>query len=371
MAEPLTPPPILNAIAEAPAGLTPRVWARWFALMHQQVMAGGTGPAGPQGPQGEPGPAGPAGPQGDPGPTGSTGATGPPGPEGPEGDPGPQGPEGDQGPQGIQGIQGIQGVPGTPATLGPTLTTIEALTGSANTMLYFTGTDVAALTALSAYARTLLDDADATTARGTLGCGTMAAQNANAVAITGGAATFSGILASDGGAFLRSASAVGPGAAQSNVRLFVWYKQASHAGLLFQPDDNDTGAFSAVIFQNLAGVGVGSIKTTATATAYNTSSDGRLKEEVAPLPDALATIKRLAPVQFRWKADRSVGHGLIAQEVQAVLPGVVSGEEDGPTPLGIDYSKLVPWLLGGMQDLATQVQTLTARVAALEGPAHG
>jgi hypothetical protein len=77
-----------------------------------------------------------------------------------------QGPQGIQGPQ---GLQGPQGEPGTPATLGPTLTTIEALTGTANTLLYFPGTDVAALSALSAFARTLLDDPDAAGMRGTLG----------------------------------------------------------------------------------------------------------------------------------------------------------------------------------------------------------
>jgi hypothetical protein len=62
----------------------------------------------------------------------------------------------------MQGIQGPQGNPGTPATLGPTLTTIEALTGLVDTLLYFTGTDVAALATLTALARTLL--AGATTA---------------------------------------------------------------------------------------------------------------------------------------------------------------------------------------------------------------
>ena len=158
MAETLTPPPILHPIAEGPSLLTPRVWARYFQAVRDQVMAGGTGPAGPEGPQGEPGPAGPAGPEG---------------PEGPQGDPGPTGPTGATG---ATGATGSTGPPGTPATLGPTLTTIEALTGTANTMLYFTGTDVAALSALSAYARTLLDDADAATMRGTLLLGTAAMQ---------------------------------------------------------------------------------------------------------------------------------------------------------------------------------------------------
>lgn len=63
MAEPLTPPPIQNAIAEGPRGLTPRVWARWFAALEYHLKSGG----GTQGPPGPPGPEGPPGPQGPPG----------------------------------------------------------------------------------------------------------------------------------------------------------------------------------------------------------------------------------------------------------------------------------------------------------------
>ena len=161
MAEPLTGPPIQNAIAEPPLGLTPRVWARWFLALREQAMLGGgtEGPPGPQGEQGEPGPAGPAGPegpQGDPGPTGATGSTGATGATGPTGPTGPAGAD---------------------ATLGPTLTTIEALTGTLDTMLYFTGTDVAALTALTAVARTLLAATTQALQRTALGLGTVSTQD--------------------------------------------------------------------------------------------------------------------------------------------------------------------------------------------------
>ena len=209
MAEPLTGPPIQNAIAEAPSGLTPRVWARWFLALREQAMLGG-GTEGPPGPQGEPGPPGPAGPQGEPGPSytdeQAQDAVGTILTEGPtvewiyddalpgilaqvktqrsilydanglmlNGDvltPGATQLYGTNG----AGTKGWYAQPAT-FTLGPTLTTIEALTGTANTMLYFTGTDVAALSALSAYARTLLDDADAATMRGTLLLGTASTQ---------------------------------------------------------------------------------------------------------------------------------------------------------------------------------------------------
>ena len=55
MAETLTPPPILHPIAEPPSGLTPRVWARYFAALQSQVMAGGGGTEGPPGPPGRTG----------------------------------------------------------------------------------------------------------------------------------------------------------------------------------------------------------------------------------------------------------------------------------------------------------------------------
>lgn len=56
----------------------------------------------------------------------------------------------------------------TAGSLGAMLTALEALTTSANEMIYFTGADAPAMTTLSTFARTLLDDGDAATARGTL-----------------------------------------------------------------------------------------------------------------------------------------------------------------------------------------------------------
>lgn len=75
----------------------------------------------------------------------------------------------------------------TKQPLDATLTALAGLATAADKLAYWTGSDAAALTDLSAFIRTLLDDADAATARGTLGLGTIATQAANNVAITGGA----------------------------------------------------------------------------------------------------------------------------------------------------------------------------------------
>jgi len=71
------------------------------------------------------------------------------------------------------------------------LQSISGLTTSANQMLYTTASDTYATTSLTSAGRALLDDADASAQRTTLGLGTIATQNANNVAITGG--TISGI----------------------------------------------------------------------------------------------------------------------------------------------------------------------------------
>lgn len=110
---------------------------------------------------------------------------------------------------------------------------------------------------------------------------------------------------------------------------------------------------------------VGNISVTTTATAYNTSSDYRLKENPQPMVGALARLVSVNPVTFTWKSNGSQGEGFIAHELQAVVPEAVTGEKDAvdaggnPVYQGVDASKLVPILVAAVQELS-------ARVAALE-----
>ena len=118
---------------------------------------------------------------------------------------------------------------------------------------------------------------------------------------------------------------------------------------------------TAINFQQINGnVDVGSISVTGTATAYNTSSDARLKDNIEDADDSGETIDAIKVRQYDWKSTgKHQNHGMIAQELQKIVPEAVSGDAESEDMMGIDYSKLVPMLV-------KEIQSLRQRVAQLE-----
>ena len=120
---------------------------------------------------------------------------------------------------------------------------------------------------------------------------------------------------------------------------------------------------------------VGNISVTGSATAYNTSSDYRLKEDIAPMTNALATVSALKPVTYKWKLDGSVGQGFIAHELAEVTPDAVTGEKDAvdaegnPQYQGVDTSFLVATLTAAIQELNAKVDAQALEIQALKGVA--
>jgi hypothetical protein len=125
------------------------------------------------------------------------------------------------------------------------------------------------------------------------------------------------------------------------------------------------GLQNFLLFYNQGGSVAGSISiangNTATSISYNTSSDARLKENIADAEDAGAKVDAIQVRQFDWKADGShQDYGMVAQELLTVAPEAVSGDPESDDMMGVDYSKLVPMML-------KEIQSLRARVHALEG----
>jgi hypothetical protein len=113
---------------------------------------------------------------------------------------------------------------------------------------------------------------------------------------------------------------------------------------------------------------VGLISSNGTNTTYGTSSDYRLKENIAPMTGALATVSALKPVTYTWKSTGEASQGFIAHELQEICPDAVYGEkdavnEDGTIKAqGIDTSFLVATLTAAIQELKAEVDALKAQL---------
>ena len=167
-------------------------------------------------------------------------------------------------------------------------------------------------------------------------------------------------------------------------------------------NQNTTDPRALQSFRNPNGA-IGSIQTSGSATSFNTSSDYRLKNTIAPMTGALAKVALLKPCTYKWNCDGSDSQGFIAHELAEVVPQCVTGEKDGtriekyeispaipatfdeqgneltpailavmgerevPDYQGIDTSFLVATLTAAIQEQQALITTLTERITALEG----
>ena len=158
-----------------------------------------------------------------------------------------------------------------------------------------------------------------------------------------------------------------PSASVSGIRL----SNPTSIQSIFSTAPN-TGAYTAIAFFNGNGQ-VGRIDTSGSSTVYVTSSDYRLKENIAPMTGALDKIAQLKPVTYKWKIDGKSGDGFIAHELAEVCSDAVVGEKDAidkegePLYQGIDTSFLVATLTAAIQEQQALITSLTARITALEG----
>jgi len=161
---------------------------------------------------------------------------------------------------------------------------------------------------------------------------------------------------------------------------------------------NNTGYSLLNLFYNNTTL-VGAITTNGSATAYNTSSDYRLKENVVPMTGSIDRVKALKPSRFNFIADSDTTvDGFLAHEAQEVVPECATGTKDAmrdeeyevtaaveevrdeddnitteaveavmgtrsvPDMQGIDQAKLVPLLVAALQEAIARIETLEAGV---------
>lgn len=84
-------------------------------------------------------------------------------------------------------------------------------------------------------------------------------------------------------------------------------------------------------------------------------SDKRLKKDITPLDKATDMIRRLKPVQYEWKRDVGQGRlGFLAQDIEKLLPELVHTDSESGYKK-VDYSGLIPILVGAVQELNSRV----------------
>ena len=155
-------------------------------------------------------------------------------------------------------------------------------------------------------------------------------------------------------------------------------------GMWFNNSVSATGYFIR-FWQTSGGYGanqIGSITHSAYNTAYNTSSDYRLKENDVKISDGITRLKQLRPIRFNWKSDPSTTEdGFFAHEAAMVVPEAVTGTKDevadsdspdigqkagDPIHQGMDYGKITPLLTAALQEAITRIETLEQQKIDLE-----
>jgi len=183
----------------------------------------------------------------------------------------------------------------------------------------------------------------------------------------------------------------------SGEKVGISFDRTSQQGLSIKNTSSTSPSSAAYINFLYVSTNTGSIASTGTTTTYNTTSDYRLKEDIAPMTGALEKVALLKPVTYKWKSTGVADEGFIAHELAEVCPSAVTGEKDAmrteqyevtpavkdeegktvteavmgtrtvPSYQGIDTSFLVATLTAAIQELKAIVDAQGAEIAALKG----
>lgn len=140
----------------------------------------------------------------------------------------------------------------------------------------------------------------------------------------------------------------------TNAKLQFLFNGLTEFGINFK----STSANSIPIhFLNSTGTQIGYIFTDPTSVAYTSVSDYRLKEDLNKI-NGLDLISAINVYDYKWKDQDKRSFGVMAHELQEVIPQAVFGEKDGERMQSVDYSMLVPVLIQAIQEQQTQIKEL-------------
>ena len=137
-----------------------------------------------------------------------------------------------------------------------------------------------------------------------------------------------------------------------------------------------TGGSQHMIIDESGNVGIGTTSPTekldvngrVQATSFNATSDARLKDNITPLNNPLMKIIQLQGVNFTWKKEdsTSLNAGLIAQDIEKVIPEVVSTQNNEIQQKSVDYNGLIPYLIESVKTLSTEKDNMQKEIDSLK-----
>jgi len=155
----------------------------------------------------------------------------------------------------------------------------------------------------------------------------------------------------------------------SNGPLFTYNNTGVFLGMA---NDVGSGTRYYITFGDSSSARYGDITSNGSVMTYGGTSDHRLKTNVQAMSGSIDRVKNLNPVTFDWISSGINAEGFIAHEVQSVVPDAATGthnevDSNGkPVYQQIDPRHIVPLLTGALKEAITKIETLEARITALE-----
>ncbi len=137
------------------------------------------------------------------------------------------------------------------------------------------------------------------------------------------------------------------------------YPFTSLTGIVTHIVGDTTPQLGGYLDLNSKGIyGVGVI----TATDFNSTSDIKLKTNIQPIDDPLAKVIQIEGVSFNWKYDNKPALGVVADQIENILPELVQGDD----PKTVNYNGLIGLLIEAVKEQQTQIDNLKERISKLE-----
>ncbi len=139
---------------------------------------------------------------------------------------------------------------------------------------------------------------------------------------------------------------------QWNGSDYAWSSVSSGNPFNQNLNTSDSPTFSALTVSN-----------TCTANTFNATSDATLKTNIAPIENPLAILGKITGVSFDWKDNEGSAEGVLAQDVEKVLPNAVLTNEDGKK--SVSYNNLVGVLIEAVKGQQKQINELKEKLIGL------